>query len=310
MNQVHRMQARSPRTNPVEGHVHWSPAKSLWFWANTLIAIVGGALTFSLEAAAVAAVLTGLTLCLGQSVGLHRLLIHRSFECPWPLEFALVYLGSLVGLGGPLKVIHLHEIRDWSQRHPTCHPLFTHASRPLRDFWWQLNCEVRLDHPPELVFKPGIDDRPVYRWMDRYWPLLQLPVAALLFVVGGWAWVIWGICVRISVSMIGHWLVGYLAHNGTERSWELDGHAVQGYNVPGFGLLTFGEAWHNNHHAFPGSAKFGLEPGQFDPGWWALVLFKKCGLARNIVLPKDLPPRAELHALIPAPRTGEKSLVS
>ncbi len=295
MNEVPRMHCPTPQTNPLEGRVAWSPSKSLWFWSNALIAVIGSYLTFSLDAAVVAAFLTVITLCLGQSVGLHRLLIHRSFECPWPLELALVYLGSLVGLGGPRRVIYLHEIRDWSQRHPRCHPLFIHASHPLRDFWWQLNCEVKLDHPPVLILKPGLDDHAIYRAMDRFWPLLQLPVATILLAIGGVPWVIWGICVRITVSMIGHWLVGYLAHNVGQRDWHLEGHAVQGYNVPGFGLLTMGEAWHNNHHAFPKSARFGLNRGQLDPGWWALCLLAKWGLAKNFSLPENLPERAELH---------------
>ncbi|MEM1295596.1 MAG: acyl-CoA desaturase, partial [Verrucomicrobiota bacterium] len=188
MNEVPRIHCPTPQTNPVAGRVTWSASKSIWFWANALIAIIGGYLTYSWDAAIVSAILTVITLCLGQSVGLHRLLIHRSFECPWPLELILVYLGSLVGLGGPRKAIYLHEIRDWSQRHPNCHPLFIHSSHPLRDCWWQLNCEVRLDHPPELILKQGVDDRPIYRLMDHFWPLLQLPVAGVLFALGGLPW--------------------------------------------------------------------------------------------------------------------------
>src|SRR6202795_2623439 len=57
------------------------------------------------------------------------------------------------------------------------------------------------------------------------------------------------------------------------------------------------ESWHNNHHAFPGSAKLGLFPGETDLGWWLIMTFKGLGLARNIVTPDLLPQRAELRAL-------------
>ena len=61
------------------------------------------------------------------------------------------------------------------------------------------------------------------------------------------------------------------------------------------GLISMGESWHNNHHAFPGSAKLGLFPGQADPGWWLIKSFEALGLARDIKLPRDLPAREELR---------------
>jgi len=108
---------------------------------------------------------------------------------------------------------------------------------------------------------------------------------------------VWGICVRVSVSLIGHWLVGYLAHNVGHRDWHLEGHAVQGFNVPFISLLTMGESWHNNHHAFPGSARLGLRTSQFDPGWWMLLGLRAVGLASLLKRPDDLPERCELRPL-------------
>ena len=64
--------------------------------------------------------------------------------------------------------------------------------------------------------------------------------------------------------------MGYFAHNRGPRSWHIEGAGVQGYNVRYCGLITMGEAWHNNHHAFPASARLGLGPGEADPGWWVL----------------------------------------
>ena len=119
--------------------------------------------------------------------------------------------------------------------------------------------------------------------------LQQLPLGIALFAIGGWGWVAWGICGRITISILGHWLVGYFAHNQGERDWHLEGSAVQGYNVKHLGLITFGECWHNNHHAFPNSAKLGLKSNQSDPGWHILCIMRSIGLAWNLQTPDTLP---------------------
>jgi stearoyl-CoA desaturase (delta-9 desaturase) len=77
----------------------------------------------------------------------------------------------------------------------------------------------------------------------------------------------------------------------------VEGAAVQGRNIRWTSLLTMGECWHNNHHAFPGSARLGLHAGEWDPGWWVLRGFERLGLAWNLRLPEQLPHRPEVHAL-------------
>jgi fatty-acid desaturase len=109
--------------------------------------------------------------------------------------------------------------------------------------------------------------------------------------------VFWGICARVAICVTGHWLVGYFAHNDGHRDWHVEGAGVQGYNVRFCGLITMGEAWHNNHHAYPGSARLGLYDGQTDIGWWVLMALKRVGLVWNIKTPEDLPARPELRAL-------------
>ena len=86
----------------------------------------------------------------------------------------------------------------------------------------------------------------------------------------------WGICMRVAVSVTGHWFIGYFAHNQGARDWHVDGAAIQGFNIKFASLITMGESWHNNHHAFPGSALLGIEKNQLDPGWWVLLALKKC----------------------------------
>jgi stearoyl-CoA desaturase (delta-9 desaturase) len=302
------MSPQSDATNPLDGTVVWSPVKSLWFAAHLLIAVIGGWLTISPGVVLLFFAFTVVTLCFGHTVGLHRLLVHRSFACPRWLEYLLVHLGTVVGMGGPFRILYMHDIRDWAQRHATCHPFFIHQNPLWKDSLWQLHCDIRLDHPPRLQIENTVAEDRFHRFLQRTWMLQQLPWAALFLALGGIGFVVWGISVRVTVSLIGHWLVGYFAHNSGRRDWHLCGHAVQGHNVPRIGLLTMGESWHNNHHAFPGSARLGLTPWQPDPGWWALQMLQALRLAWDIKLPADLPERPELVALNDG--TGKRARVA
>ena len=127
----------------------------------------------------------------------------------------------------------------------------------------------------------------------------QLPWAVLFFALGGWRWVVWGVCARVAVCVTGHWLVGHFAHREGGQTWIVEGAAVQGYDVRIAGLISMGESWHNNHHAFPGSAKLGLYPGQVDLGWILVRAFERLGLAWDIVTPDHLPFRPALRRVVP-----------
>lgn len=260
-------------------------------------ATIGGALAFSWTAFSIFVASTVMVLLLGHSLGMHRKLIHDSYQCPKWLEYFLVYCGVLVGLSGPLGLLRTHDLRDYAQRLPDCHDFLAHRRSFWMDAWWQLHCELRLHRPPDIRIEARIADDPVYRFLQRTWMLQQLPWALLLFWLGGWGFVFWGVCARVSAGVCGHWLIGYFAHNHGDMHHEVRGASVQGHNVRFVSLLTMGESWHNNHHAFPGSAKLGLHRSEWDPGWWVLKALQHCGLAWNLRLPEDLPHRPELVAI-------------
>lgn len=292
----HRMQARDA-ADVVDGTVRYAPAKSLWFLGMAAGAAIGGAFTFSWAAFAVFLAATGSVLLLGHSLGSHRKLIHGSYDCPRWLERFLVWMGVQVGLAGPLGLLRQHELRDYAQRLPDCHPYLRHGAGFWRDAWWQLNCDLRLAHPPQLRIEPRIANDRFLQWLERTWMLQQLPPALLLYAAGGWGFVFWGVCARVTAGVFGHWLIGYFAHNHGPMHFHVDGAAVQGRNIPWTSLLTMGESWHNNHHAYPGSARLGLAAGEWDPGWWALSALRRIGLVWNLRLPDDLPAREELRPL-------------
>ncbi|TDR93927.1 acyl-CoA desaturase [Enterovirga rhinocerotis] len=287
------------RSDAEDGRVIWVAPKSLWTGGLTAVALVAGPLTFTWDAFLLFVVTSAVTICAGHSVGMHRLLIHRSFKAPILVEHALVYLGVLVGMAGPFGMIHAHDIRDWAQRQARCHDLHAHRRSFFVDAFWQMHCAVALRHPPRFVVEPRVANDRFYRFLERTWMAQQIPWAILFYALGGWSWVVWGIAVRVSVSLTGHWLVGHYAHRRGEQGWTVDGVAVQGYDLPRFGLVTFGESFHGNHHAFPESARLGLERGQVDLGFVFIRVLAALGLARDLKLPGDTARRAGLRRVGP-----------
>jgi stearoyl-CoA desaturase (delta-9 desaturase) len=268
----------TPGASPVSGRVRWDPVHSLWNGGMMAATLIAGPLTFSWSALAVFIVLTGGFLLLGHSVGFHRRLIHGSFQSPLWLDHVLMWCGTAVGMSGPFWMIRAHDLRDWAQRQPDCHAYLAHKKG------------MALDAPGFDLGKVGRDR--FYRFLERNWMWQQLPIALALFALGGWSWVVWGVCARVCASVTGHWFVGHLAHNRGPQSWLVDGAGVQAHDVPWAAVPTMGEAWHNNHHAYPASARIGLYPGQSDWGFLFIKALEKIGLAWSIQTPETLPARA------------------
>ncbi len=284
-------------TDPLRGTVRWDPARSLWNGGMLLGALILGPLYFTWGAFLAFLTLLAVTMCTGHSVGFHRRLIHRTFQCSKGVERVLVWSGTLVGMQGPFWVVHSHDVRDWAQRQHDCHAFLKHGRGMLRDGLWNLHCRLHLERPPGFDPGPGIGDDPFYRFLQRTWMLQQVPIAAVLYAVGGLPWVVWGICARVTVGVSMHWLVGYLCHSRGPQTWLVDDGAVQAHNVPWAAIPSMGESWHNNHHAFPASARHGLYPGEVDVGFQFVKALERLGLAWDVQTPETLPPRRGITPL-------------
>lgn len=206
----------------------------------------------------------------------------------------MVYVGVLVGMGGPIWTVGLHDIRDWAQRQADCHWFLRHGRSVLADGYYYLNFRLVFRNPPIFDPGPGISDDRFYQFLQRTWMLHQTPIAIILFLLGGWAWVVWGVVVRVATCFTLHWYIAHIAHRRGPQDWVVDDAAVQGYNVGWLAIPTMGESWHSNHHAFPASARHGLYKGQVDLGYNFVQLLAWLGLAKNIRLPQNLPPRTGL----------------
>jgi stearoyl-CoA desaturase (delta-9 desaturase) len=262
-------------------------------------AVVLGPLNFTWGAFFIFLTTAAITLCAGHSVGFHRRLIHRSFEAPKWLDYMLMWLGTAVGIGGPLWTIRLHDSRDWAQRQPDCHWFLRHGKARLIDGFYYLNFRLELERPPGFDPGPGIGDDPFYQWLDRNWMWQQLPIAVPLFLIGGIPWLAWGVCVRVASCTVMHWCISYFAHTGEPDDWTVDGAVIQASNVAIMAIPTMGESWHGNHHAFPSSARHGLYPGQIDLGFRFIQVLESVGLVWNVKTPENLPPRAGIRPMTP-----------
>ncbi|NKB31476.1 MAG: acyl-CoA desaturase [Pseudomonadales bacterium] len=292
MEPVHRIDAT--KADPNLGRIVWDSPKASWNLGMLSAALFFGPSTFSVETLLLFLVLTYSTLLIGHSVGMHRMMIHRTFNARPLLERVLIYVGVLVGMAGPIGIIKTHDTRDWAQRNRSCHRFFNHSAAPIKDIWWQLTSRFEFDNPPILSIETKIMDSAFYGHLERYWRIHQLLAAGLLFIIGGWPYVVWGVFARVSVSVIGHWTITYFCHNPGPGNWVVKNAGVQASNIPGLGILTYGECWHNNHHAFPESARIGIEKGQSDPSWRLIQCLKHLGLVSNVGEPRPAELREDL----------------
>ena len=254
---------------------------------------------FSWSALGVFLLSSYVTLLIGHSVGMHRMMIHRSFDAPRPLKRFLILVGVLVGMGGPTNILKIHDIRDWAQRLPACHPFFSHKRHYVQDMAWQLFCRFDFERPPSFHVESDLRDDPYIQFYDKTWWLIQLLLAGGLYLLGGIEWLLWGCCLRVFVSIAGHWTVTYFCHNPGPAKWHVEGAGVQASNLRFSGFITHGECWHNNHHAFPESAQIGLDANQTDPAWAVIRCLERFGLARDVKGPRGASQREDLRRVSP-----------
>jgi len=283
--------------SPVEGVVRWDTIRSLFNATMFAAGLILGPLYFTWPAFGMFLALSAVTLCCGHSVGFHRRMIHRSFKCPKWLEYVMIYLGTAVGMGGPLWTIRTHDMRDWAQRTPRCHDYYAHRAGFWRDAWWYLHCRMELKHPPRFDPGPEILDDPVYRFLQRTAMLQQIPIGIVLYWLGGMPFLVWGVFVRVAACTTMHWYISRIAHTKGPQTWTVDGAGMMGHNVALWAIPTMGESWHNNHHAFPASARHGNGESQIDIGFLYVRFLERMGLAWDVQTPENLPQRRGLRRI-------------
>ena len=272
-----------------DDQVNAQAKRSMITGAAILVVHLGACLAFapaffSWSALGVAVVLYYLTGGLGICLGYHRLLTHRSMRLARPLEYLVATLGVLALQGGPIAWVATHRAHHaYSDT-----PRDPHDSR--RGFFWShmewlyRNNPARLSREDERRFSADLDADPYYRFLEKSAPWWQVGLAVAFFVIGGWPWVIWGVFVRLVLTWHATWLVNSAAHLRGYRTYRAPGQD-QSTNNWVVALLAWGEGWHNNHHAFPSSARHGLRWFEIDFTWLTIVLLAKLGIASDLKVP-------------------------
>jgi stearoyl-CoA desaturase (delta-9 desaturase) len=238
---------------------------------------------FSWSALGVAIFLHWLFGSIGICLGYHRMLTHRSFHVPKWLERTITLIGALALQGGPTFWVAGHRM----------HHLYTEDNEKdpysaQKGFWWShmmwlFYPQARFfDLESYRQFAPDIDKDPFYRFLDRYFLVLQIPVGVALYLLGGWSFVIYGVFLRAVLLWHSTWLINSASHMSGYRTFEPDDNSR---NLWWAAILTYGEGWHNNHHAYPNVAKAGLKWWEIDMTWWSIAVLKRLGLAKRIVMP-------------------------
>ncbi len=263
------------------GAVRFDFGKSAWLWSMLLLGVGCGVPALNWKWTAMSLGLTVLTLCLGHSVGLHRGVIHRAYETSPLLRGLLTELFTLTGLGGPLSWARLHAVRDFWQNQPVAPPYFAYRHSMLKDAWWNLHLRFEpADARAEARLPAGVLTDRWLGFLEATWPLHTLALTAVIFAIGGGDAVAVCVALRIAAGILGHWAIGYVAHRWGERRYVIDGAAEGGTNVWLLGVLSFGEGFHNNHHAHPASARMGERWFELDLGWYAVWALERLGLVR------------------------------
>jgi stearoyl-CoA desaturase (delta-9 desaturase) len=244
----------------------------------------------------------------GVTIGYHRLLTHRSFDAPASVRAVLAVLGSMSVQGAVI-----HWVADHRKHHTFAdedgdpHSPHTEGGEGwrgvLRGIWhshmgWLFDRKQRAS---ASRFARDLKADPVIRFVDRWFPAwallgLALPALAGYALSGGElraaaTGFLWGGLVRVFLLHHATWSVNSICHIYGKRPFETEDESRNNWAVS---MVSLGEGWHHNHHAFPMSAEHGLGRAQLDPSYWIIRALEALGLARNVKRPTPSQVEAKL----------------
>lgn len=256
-----------------------------WGTAVALLVLHAGAIAapfyFEWKAVLVAFVLYWIAGGWGICMGYHRLHTHRGYKCSQGLEYFLAVCGTLALEGGPISWVATHRIHHQKSDQPGD----PHSPREGK-FWshmgWIIFGEARHNATRMMSkYAPDLAKHRFYIWLNNWhWvPLLVLSIGLALW--GGLPMLLWGLCFRVVAGLHATWLINSATHIWGTRRFATRDDSRNNWWVA---LLTFGEGWHNNHHAHPVSARHGLAWYEFDPTYYTLRMLESVGLVRNLMV--------------------------
>jgi stearoyl-CoA desaturase (delta-9 desaturase) len=234
---------------------------------------------FSWPAFFTALFLYWVSLSLGIGMGYHRLLTHRSFESPKWIEYFLAVCGSLALEGGPISWVATHRVHHQFSDKPG------DPHTPNDGKWWShiiwmvVGDATHADTVTRAHYVPDLCRDRFLVWLSTYNYVPLAILGVLLFAFGGLPFLLWGLFFRVTMGWHATWMVNSLTHFWGTRRFETRDRSRNNWLVA---FVSFGEGWHNNHHAHPTSARHGLAWYEIDLSWMTIWLLRKLGLARSV----------------------------
>jgi stearoyl-CoA desaturase (delta-9 desaturase) len=224
-------------------------------------------------------ILTWVAGSLGIGIGYHRLLTHRGFRTPKWLEYFLTVCGMLAVQGGEINWVVTHRIHHaFTERDGDPHS-------PRQGLWWShvgwILRGTAQQHPDKVMkrYAPDLMNDPVHVWLNRLYFVPVIISGLLLLAWGGLPALIWGVFLRVTFAHHSTWLVNSATHLWGTRRFHTADDSTNNWWVA---LLSFGEGWHNNHHAFARAARHGLAWYEIDANWLMIRLMQSIGLAKEV----------------------------
>lgn len=265
--------------------VEFKPKSEKLNW-NTLIAVVifhivavAALFTFSWANLAAMAILWWISGSWGVGMGYHRLLTHRGFKAPKWLEYFLSLCGTLAIQSGPLSWVTTHRIHhaftetDKDPHSPRNGTYWAHMGWIFRGTAQNQSWATKQRYSPDLA-----KDR-FHLLLDKYYYVPSVIAGVVLMLVGGWTMVVWGVFLKTVVGWHFTWLVNSATHLWGTRRFETRDDSRNNALIA---AITFGEGWHNNHHAYPRSARHGLAWYQIDANWIQIRILEMLGLVKDV----------------------------
>jgi stearoyl-CoA desaturase (delta-9 desaturase) len=234
---------------------------------------------FTWSGLAVFAVTYYVSLAWGIGMSYHRLLTHRSYKTPKVIEYFLTICATLALEGGPLFWVATHRQHH---QHSDADP-DPHTPRH-GGFWAHMGWILfgNLEHNDVVrtaKYAPDLAKDPSHRWISKYHWVPLTTLGLVLLAIGGWNWVLWGVFLRTTVGLHVTWLVNSGTHLWGSRRFATRDDSRNNWWVA---ILSFGEGWHNNHHAHPTSAAHGLAWYEVDLTYWHIRALQALGLASDV----------------------------
>jgi stearoyl-CoA desaturase (delta-9 desaturase) len=216
---------------------------------------------------------------LGIGMCYHRLLTHRGYKTyPW-VEYFLTLCATLALEGGPIFWVATHRIHHQYSDQPG------DPHSPIDGKWWShmgwilTGKSMHHDTTTLARYVPDLAKDKFHVWITKYHYVPLTVLGLILLAIGGLPFLLWGIFLRTVIGLHATWAVNSATHIWGSRRFRTRDLSTNNWLVA---IFTFGEGWHNNHHAHPTSARHGLAWYEVDLNWYGIRALQRLGLAWDI----------------------------